>query len=137
MSDKLDRAIAQFEDENSTLTFSERFSNLRQAFMWNAFNAIKTIKKYGVKSPRSADEDYIQVEGMKQFGILEKMYCAELRANKLEGKNAEDLDKSWLKKIRESDSTIGQIVQSLGTLNGVGTTTTTEMNGNPHYGNGK
>lgn len=111
--DKLDKAIAEFEDERSPLTFSERFSNLRQAFMWSAFKNIKDIKRFGKQCEMSEDEQYIQEECLKQFTILEKMYMSELRANKLEGRNKGDIDRDWLKKIKDSTSTVGSIVQNL------------------------
>lgn len=111
--DRLDRAIEDFFDETSELSFSEKFSNLRQAYMWNAIHAMKLIQKNGKKHPRSEDEDYKQVEGMKQFRNLEKMYMAELKANKIEGKNSEELDKEWIRKIKESNSSLGSIVRSM------------------------
>lgn len=111
MSDKLDKAIAEFEDEESGVPFSERFDNLRSAFLWNAFEAIKRIKKHGTKSPISAEEEYKQVEGMKQFRIIERIYESQLKSAKLAGKNSEDIDKEFLNRVRQKKSTIGEIVR--------------------------
>lgn len=109
--DRLDQAIAAFEDENSDVPFSLRFSDLRSAFMWNAFETIKHIKKHGLKAPISAEAEYIQIEGMKQFRQLEKLYEAEMRAAARIGKGEKDVDKEWITRIRESPSTLGDIVR--------------------------
>lgn len=111
MSDRLDLAISQFEDESSEIPFSTRFSNLRRALMWNAFSKLKDIKKNGLKSKMSDEDVFIQEEAMKQFVLIEKMYNSELKAAKLEGKRQGDVDKEWLKKIKETASTIGEIVR--------------------------
>ena len=111
MRDKLDQAITAFEDEESDIPFSTRFSNLRRALMWNAFDKLKDIKKNGTKSQISEENTFIQEECMKQFSLIEKMYNSELRAAKLEGKKQTDVDKDWLKKIKETTSTIGEIVR--------------------------
>lgn len=113
MSDKLDKAIAEFEDEESGVPFSERFDNLRSAFLWNAFEAIKRIKKHGIKSPISAEEEYKQVEGMKQFRIIERIYESQLKSAKLAGKNSEDIDKEYLKKIKDMKNTLSPIVRNM------------------------
>lgn len=113
MPDKLDKAIEEFEDEESGVPFSERFANLRKAFMWNAFEALKKVKKYGTKSPISAEEEYKQVEGMKQFRIIERIYESELKQAKIAGKTAEDIDEEYLKKIKSMKSTLSPIVRNM------------------------
>lgn len=111
--DKLKRAIELFEDETSDMTFSQRISELRNAFMWNVFYTIKKIKKYGKKADISEDAIYIQEEGIKQFHLLEKLYFAELKAAARTGKSEKDVDQEWLKRIRESPSSLGSIVRSM------------------------
>ncbi|MEO7049612.1 MAG: hypothetical protein ABI091_30190 [Ferruginibacter sp.] len=111
MMDKLDNAIAAFEDENSELPFSERFSMLRWAWLDNAFDTMKVIKKKGIKNPVSEDATYIQEQGIKQFSLMEKMYNMELKAGEKKGKKQEDIDTDWLKEIKKSKSSIGDIVR--------------------------
>ena len=111
--DRLDRAIAEFEDETSTLTIGERVSLLRMALFWNSFDAIKKIKKYGKKHPISEDEDYKQIECMRQFKDIEKMYYSEVKTNKLLGKNEGKVNDDFLKAIRSMKSSIGAIVRDL------------------------
>jgi hypothetical protein len=111
MMDKLDNAIAAFEDENSELPFSERFSMLRWAWLDNAFDTMKFIKKKGIKNPVSEDATYIQEQGIKQFSLMEKMYNMELKAGEKKGKKQEDIDTDWLKEIKKSKSSIGDIVR--------------------------
>ena len=111
--DKLDRALAAFNDENSDMPFSERFSMLRRAWMDNAFETIVYIKKNGAKNPVSEDKRYIQEEGIKQFSLMEKMYNAELKAAERSGKKQVDVDMEWLKKIKEGESTMGNVVRDM------------------------
>jgi len=111
--DKLDLAIEEFYNEESKLTISEKISNLRNAYMWTSLNAMKRIKQHGTKSPISAEEEYKQTEGLKQFKLFEKMYESELKSAKLQGKKTEDLDTNWLKDIKNAKSTIGSIVRNM------------------------
>ena len=111
--DKLDKALAAFNDENSDMPFSERFSMLRRAWMDNAFETIVYIKKNGAKNPVSEDKRYIQEEGIKQFSLMEKMYNAELKAAERSGKKQVDVDMEWLKKIKEGESTMGNVVRDM------------------------
>lgn len=109
--DKLDRAIAAFEDPESDEPFSERINALRKGWTDNAFETMKFIKANGLKNPVSEDKAYIQIEGIKQFRIMEKMYEAELRLAARTGRTKDDIDADWLKKIKESPSTLGDIVR--------------------------
>lgn len=109
--DRLDKAIAEFEDEASEVPFSERFSNLRKALMWNAFETIKKVKKNGLKDPVSDEDLYIQDQCSKQFRIMEKAYESELKMARNTGKKPEDVDAAYLQKIIKMKSTIGDIVR--------------------------
>lgn len=120
MPDKLDEAIAAFEDETLELTLGERISGLRQALLWNSYHAIKRIKRFGTKHPISEEEDYKQVECMRHFKDIEKMYTSEVKANKLLGKSDDAMNNDFLKKIKEMKSSIGDIVRDLNPLNKVG-----------------
>ena len=120
MPDKLDEAIAQFEDETLDITLDERVSGLRQALLWNAFHAIKRIKKYGTKHPISEEEEYKQIECMKHFKEIEKMYIAQIKSNKLVGKSDDTMNNDFLKKIKEMKGSMGDIVRDLNPLNKVG-----------------
>lgn len=111
--DKLDRAIAEFEDEDSELPFSERFSNLRKALMWNAFETIKRVKKNGLKDPVSDEDLYIQDQCSKQFRIMEKAYESELKMARSAGRKPEDIDIDYMKKIKEMKSTLSPIVRNM------------------------
>ena len=110
--DRLDRAIRDFEDETLDIEMGERISNLRSALTWAAFERLKRIHKYGLKSPESAELDFKQTECQKQFKLIDQMYMSQLRHNKMTGKAMNDgMDKEWLKKIKESDSSLGSIVR--------------------------
>lgn len=113
ISDKLDDAIAAFEDESSEIPFSERFSRLRWAWMDNAFQTMMYIKKNGIKNPISENKRYVQEEGIKQFGIMEKMYNLELKAGEKKGKKQEDIDTEWLKEVKKMKSSMGSIVRDM------------------------
>jgi uncharacterized protein YktA (UPF0223 family) len=119
MPDKLDEAIAEFEDETLDLTLGERISGLRQALLWNSYHAIKRIKKFGSKHPISEEEEYKQIECMRHFKDIEKMYTSEVKANKLLGKPDDVMNVDFLKKIKEMKGSMGEIVRDLNPLNKV------------------
>jgi hypothetical protein len=106
--DRLDIAIDNFFDENSDLPLSQRMNELRNAFMWNAG---RLLKKIGKKEKVSEPEEYSHLEGMKFLAQMEKVYSSQLRAAKAEGKTTDQMDKEWLKEIKETKSTIGNIVR--------------------------
>lgn len=110
---KLDKAIEIFEDETLDLTLGERISLLREALMWNAHAAMKRINKNGLKDQLSAEEDYKQTECVKWFKELEKLYNAQLKTNKLSGKSNDNMDKDFLKKIKEQKSSIGDVIATI------------------------
>lgn len=111
--DRLDHAIAQFEDETLPLSLGERVSLLRNALLLNAFQSIQRIKKHGTKSPISAEEEYKQVECMKHFKIIESMYNSEMKANKASGKTGDAVTSDFMKQIKEMKSSIGDIIQTI------------------------
>ena len=118
--DRLDRAIRDFEDETLDIEMGERISNLRSALTWAAFERLKRIHKYGLKSPESAELDFKQTECQKQFKLIDQMYMSQLRHNKMTGKAMNDgMDSDWLKKIKEQKGAIGDIVRDLNPLNKV------------------
>lgn len=111
---KLDKAMQDFEDENSDLTLGERISNLRTALSWSAFERMKRIHKFGTKAEESIEEEFKQVECQKMFKIIENMYNSQMKQNKLMGKASEDgMGKEFLKKIKQENSSIGDIVRDL------------------------
>ena len=115
---RLDKAIRDFEDENSDLTMGERISNLRTALSWAAFERIKTIHKLGTKAEESIEEDYKQTECQKKFKIIDQMYNSQLKQNKLTGKANEDgMGEEFLRKIKEQKSSIGDIVRDIDSVN--------------------
>ena len=113
MADKLDEAIADFEDETLDLTLGERISGLRQALLWNSYRAIQRIKKHGSKHPISEEEEYKQIECMKHFKDIERMYISEMKVNKIMGKSDDVMNNEFLKKIKEMKSSIGDIVATI------------------------
>lgn len=111
--DRLDHAIAQFEDETLPLSLGDRVSLLRNALLLNAFQTIQRIKKHGTKNPVSEEEEYKQVECMKHFKIIESMYNSEVKANKAAGKTGEALTLDFMKQIKEMKGSIGDIIQNI------------------------
>lgn len=110
--DKLDKAIAEFEDESSDVPFSERITMMGRAWSDNALETMKFIKKNGIKNPVSEDKRYIQEEGIKQFAIMVKMYNLELKVATQSGKKASDIDSEWLQRIKKKESSVGNIVRT-------------------------
>lgn len=100
-SEKLIKAIADFEDENSQLTLGERIDNLRTALLWNSFNSLKK------------GEEHEKTDIMKHFADMERMYANQIKLNKLSGKSNEKMNDDFMKSIREMKSSIGSIVMNL------------------------
>lgn len=115
MMDKLDQALAQFDDETLDITLGERISGLRQALMWNAFRTMQRVKKSGTKDPISEEEQYKQEECMKHFKIIETMYNSELKANKAAGISTEKMNSQMLQKIKDMKSSLGSIITNIPT----------------------
>lgn len=111
--DRLDEAIAHFADETLDLTLGERISLLRDALMWNAYQALARIKKHGTKNPLSEEEEYKQEECMKHFKIMEKMYESQIKANKMSGKTQESMKMEFMNQIKEIKSSIGDIITTI------------------------
>ncbi len=110
---RLDKAIRDFEDETLDLSLGDRISLLRDALQWAAYDRLKMIHEYGSKSPEAAEMEFKQVECLKQFNIIDKMYRAQLQQNKMLGKAQEEgMDKEWLKYVKNSNS-LGSIVRNM------------------------
>lgn len=108
--DRLDIALEQFEDETLDLSLGERMAILRDAMMWHAFKTILKVKKHGSKDPVSEDEHYKQEECMRQFSLMEKMYAAQVKNDKLLGKSQETSKSEFLKKVKSMKSSVGDII---------------------------
>lgn len=113
--DRLDKAIADFEDETLDLTMGDRITNLRSALALVAFERLKRVQKFGKKINKECEElEFKQVECQKMFKVIENMYYSQLKQNKILGKAQNDgMDKEFLKKIKEQKSSIGDIVRDL------------------------
>lgn len=112
MSTRLDRAIEQFEDETLDISMGERISGLRNALMWDAYRKLKAIGK-AKKMGEKIEEDADHIDRMKYFKDIEKMYISELKMNKITGKSSDNMDKEFLKRIKEEKGSIGDIVRDL------------------------
>lgn len=110
---RLDRAIRDFEDENSELSLGERISAIREALMWNAHEAMKRINQFGKKDPISEEEDYKQTECMRWFKELEKLYNSQIKMNKILGKKENSIDQDFIHKIKGMKGSIGEIVREI------------------------
>jgi hypothetical protein len=116
MSSRLDRAIEQFEDETLDISMGERISGLRNALMWDAYRKLKAIGK-AKKIGEKIEEDADHIDRMKYFKDIEKMYISELKMNKITGKSNDNMDKEFLKRIKEEKGSIGDIVRDLNPAN--------------------
>jgi len=112
---RLDKAIEDFEDETLDLDLAERISNLRDALTWAAFDRLKTIQKFGLKSAESEELEFKQIECMKQYKIIDQLHRSQLQQNKALGKAQNDgMDsKDMLRKIKDMKSSMGEIVVSV------------------------
>lgn len=110
---KIDEALEEFYNENSTMDMSEKMSNLRNAFMLSALDSIKEVNRKGTKMLERTETIFKQEEGMKQFNLLQRMYESQLKSAKVEGKTPEDVNNQWLKDIKESKGSMGDIVRNM------------------------
>ena len=116
MSTRLDKAIAEFEDETLDLSMGDRIAGLRNALMWDAYHNLKKIGK-SVEKKAEEEKHIDHIERMKYFKEMEKMYVSELKMNKVLGKSNDNMDKEFLKRIKEEKSSIGDIVRDLNPAN--------------------
>ena len=108
---RLDKAIADFEDETLELSLGERISGLRQALLFVQFEKIKSVNS---RAKVLAEDDERVIEITKWFKELEKLYTLQLRMNKITGKSEDSKsDNEWLKKYKESNSSLGSIVRNM------------------------
>lgn len=114
VKDPLDISIDSVEMD-SDLSFEERFDDLGQALIANAFKVIKRIKKSGTNDPLSAEEIYIQEQSMKQFKVIERVYMTLKKANRIAGKPNADFDAQLrLKMVKDNHtSSLGSIVRDI------------------------
>ncbi|MEO6637975.1 MAG: hypothetical protein ABIN25_06840, partial [Ginsengibacter sp.] len=61
-NNRLDKAIAAFEDETLDLTLGERISGIRAALLHNVLNLIKRSNKTGKKSEAEKEEESKHIE---------------------------------------------------------------------------
>lgn len=114
---RLSQAIADFEDESLELSLGERMSRLREAIMFESFEKLKRSacrrSKTKAEIKADAEEEVRHLEITKWFKELEKMYTLQLRMNKLTGKTDDIMDKDFLIKVKETKSSIGDIVRDV------------------------
>lgn len=111
MGTRLDKAIADFEDESLDISLGERVSRLRSALMYNAYEALKRVGKSEDKNRPFDEDDHLS--RMKYFKDIEKMYISEIKMNKLLGKSEDQVNKEFLKRIKEEKSSMGDIVRDI------------------------
>lgn len=112
MTNRLSRAIADFENEDLDISLGERVSRLRSALMYDAYEALKRIGK--AKNKREAEAKEVDhLERMKYFKDIEKMFISEIRMNKLLGKSEDQMNKDFLRRIKEEKGSLGDIVRDI------------------------
>ena len=94
--------------ENSEMTIEERFDDLGQVIIANAYAILSRIRETGVKI--DPDEEYRQEETVRQFKVIASTMKI-LRSNgRITNKVNEHFDEQLLKKIKDKKGTIGNIV---------------------------
>lgn len=111
--DKLDIAIAAFEDEESKLSYGERVMNLNAALSWLAFKRLKRVHKEGVKAKQLEDDEYKMVESQAMYKIIYNLYLAQVKQNKLTGKSEDKMNDDFLKAIKDMKGSMGAIERRL------------------------
>ena len=124
--DKLDKAIADFEDESLDLSLGERITSLRSALTKAAIDVMK--KKFKVEQMRGTTlkeemtaltfvkEEQAKVNDcFKMLSIIERLFKSQVAQNKMLGKGSEAgmASADFLKKIKEETGSMGDIVRSL------------------------
>lgn len=109
--DRLELAIKNFEDPQNTATLGERISALGEALMWNAFDALKKIKKEGTKAKISDEAEFKHTECLKLFKEMEKLYAYQTKMNKMLGKKEDKINNDFLEQLKKLKDSIGDVVR--------------------------
>lgn len=108
---KLEKAVEDFEDNNSAKQIYERISDLRQALMWDSFTALKDAV---LNNTISNDQEEKREACMKYFADIERMFLSDVKANKILGGSSDKFNNDFINKIKENrDGTLGEVVRDL------------------------
>lgn len=103
-------AMEAITDENSPLSIEERFDNLSQEMLKNAWILMRKLSKGQKVTP---EEKAFQEEGMKLLHMADKIFSMLRKHKRIDNKPNVNFDKQLVQKIKQMQSTIGEIVQKL------------------------
>lgn len=112
---RLDKAIADFEDESLDLDLGQRLSLLRDGLSLASYDILKVVNKFGSNCPHLAEMEYKHNECLKRYKIMHKLYMEQMQQNKMLGKAQNDgmESKDFLQKIKKEKGSISDIVRDL------------------------
>lgn len=113
---KVNQALDEISNEESEMTVEKNFDNLCQEILSQSYQICIKAKKKGTKIEE--DEDYRQIQMVKQVRIISSIYAMLKRNGRISTKPNEHFDEQLLAKIKEQKSTIGDIVVSTKQENG-------------------
>jgi len=105
---KINQALDEIGSEDNGMTVEQNFDNLCQTILAQSYEICMRAKKKGVKI--DDDDDYRQVQMVKQVRIISGIYAMLKRNGRIATKPNEHFDEQLLAKIKEQKGTIGEIV---------------------------
>lgn len=105
------KAFEEIESEESDLSMEERFDNLLQEIIAQAFLIIDRQRK--TKQRITEDEKNLQDDSMYQLRMIEKAYALAKKNGRISPKANIQFDEQLLGKIKLMKSSIGEIVREV------------------------
>lgn len=105
------QAFDDIENEDSDVSMEERFDNLLQEIIAQAFFIIDRQRKTKIRM--TDDEKNLQDDMMYQLRMVEKVFSIAKKQGRIAPKANEDFDNQLLRKIKNFKSTMGEIVRDV------------------------
>ena len=111
----VNEAIDDVMNEDSDLSIEQRFDQIGQEIISNAYVIIKRMKKGGPSM--TSEEKTLQDEMMYQLNIVEKVFSKLKKAGRIAPPANKDFDTELMGKMKDdlekSKSSVGQIVRMI------------------------
>lgn len=111
LTPKVNGAFDEIENEDSPLSMEERFDNLLQEIIAQAFFIIDRQRR--TKQRMTDDEKNLQDDMMYQLRMIEKAFAIAKKQGRIASKPNERFDEQLVGKIKHMKSTIGDIVTTV------------------------
>ena len=108
---RLEKAIEDFSNDESTEGLGARIEEIRNAIMWQNLDYMKR----SVKGKPVSEEDQEKLDNIqKWFSGIEKLYANGRKMSKLKGESINKMDIDFLDEIKKMKNAAGEVVRQTG-----------------------